>query len=172
MPALELGVRHVIATDLSFEAINVARCNAARLGASVEFFQTDLLKPFADGVADIVVSNPPYVPLSDRASLQREVREWEPSLALFRRLAEPTCARLIPEANNGYSNQWPPGARTGIWQSEAVSEFNGGVGQPPLLPRPRRNRACSLRESRDPHRFPRRHGCLLRIRGRTVRPHP
>ncbi len=40
-------------------------------------------KPFADGSIDIVVSNPPYVPLSDRAMLQREVRDWEPSLALY-----------------------------------------------------------------------------------------
>ncbi len=81
--ALELG-RPVIATDLSFEACAVARRQRRppRRERSLPR-QADLLKPFADASVDIVVSNPPYVPLSDRAILQREVRDWEPSLALF-----------------------------------------------------------------------------------------
>lgn len=96
--ALELG-RPVIATDLSLEACNVARDNAIRLGADVRFIVADLLKPFADASIDIVVSNPPYVPLSDRAMLQREVRDYEPSLALYGGPAGiEIYRRLIPEA--------------------------------------------------------------------------
>jgi release factor glutamine methyltransferase len=96
--ALELK-RPVLATDLSMEACAVARENAQRLGAPVQFVVADLLKPFADGSVDIVVSNPPYVPLNDRDGLQREVRDWEPSLALYGG-ADGTAIydRLIPEA--------------------------------------------------------------------------
>jgi release factor glutamine methyltransferase len=42
-----------------------------------------LLSAFADARADVVVSNPPYVALRDAGSLQREVRDWEPPIALF-----------------------------------------------------------------------------------------
>jgi release factor glutamine methyltransferase len=96
--ALELG-RPVIATDLSHEACAVAWGNARRLEAVVEFLETDLLGAFGDGMADVIVSNPPYVPLADRESLQREVRDWEPSLALFGgREGLSVYERLIPEA--------------------------------------------------------------------------
>ena len=43
----------------------------------------DLLSALAGGAFDLVVSNPPYVPLSERAGLQREVRDFEPAVALF-----------------------------------------------------------------------------------------
>ncbi|HTA45965.1 MAG TPA: peptide chain release factor N(5)-glutamine methyltransferase [Bryobacteraceae bacterium] len=96
--ALELN-RKVIATDLSFEALGVAKDNAIRLCAAVEFLQADLLQPFAPESVDILVSNPPYVPANDRASLQREVRDWEPAGALY---GGPSgiCVyeRLIPDA--------------------------------------------------------------------------
>ena len=96
--SLELR-RPVIATDLSFEALEIAKSNSVKLGANVDFLEADLLKPFADASADIVVSNPPYVALADRESLQREVRDWEPSLALFGGQSG-MCVyqRLIPEA--------------------------------------------------------------------------
>ena len=71
----------VIATDISFEALQVARDNARRLGARVEFVAGDLIKPLH--CADMIVSNPPYVPRTDRTVLQREVRDYEPSVALF-----------------------------------------------------------------------------------------
>src|ERR1035441_10502783 len=41
------------------------------------------MSAFADGSMDLIVSNPPYVPLGDKAGLQREVRDWEPHVALF-----------------------------------------------------------------------------------------
>ncbi|MGD0202115.1 MAG: peptide chain release factor N(5)-glutamine methyltransferase [Bryobacteraceae bacterium] len=79
---LELG-RPVCATDLSLEAIGVARENAARLGAQVEFIACDLLTAFADRSFDLLVSNPPYIPTIEEAGLPREVREHEPRLALY-----------------------------------------------------------------------------------------
>ncbi|WP_210494074.1 peptide chain release factor N(5)-glutamine methyltransferase [Patulibacter sp. SYSU D01012] len=81
-PDLELH-----ATDVSRDALDVARANAARLGLHVAFHEGDLL---ADAVpADrggrplAVLSNPPYVPETDRATLAPEVRDHDPHLALF-----------------------------------------------------------------------------------------
>jgi release factor glutamine methyltransferase len=79
---LETGAA-AIATDLSFAATAVAAGNAQSLGARVDFVVCDLLSGIADRSVDLIVSNPPYVPLGDRHGLQREVRDWEPHVALF-----------------------------------------------------------------------------------------
>jgi release factor glutamine methyltransferase len=132
--SLELG-QPVIATDLSFEACAVARCNALKLGANVQFVEADLLKPFADGSVDIVVSNPPYVPLSDRASLQSEVRDWEPSLALYGgESGTEVYKRLIPEANRVLKPGGILALEIGFGQSEVISELVGGRHNPQLFP--------------------------------------
>ena len=132
--ALELA-RPVIATDVSFEACGIARCNADKLGADVQFLQADMLKPFADGSVDIIVSNPPYVPLSDRASLQREVRDWEPSLALFGgQDGTDIYARLIPEAERVLKSSGILALEIGFGQSEAVSEIAGDWNNRHLIP--------------------------------------
>lgn len=60
--------RAVTATDNSPEALAVARRNAAKHGAEVEFIEADLLSPFGEGAFDLVVSNPPYVPRPDFAT--------------------------------------------------------------------------------------------------------
>lgn len=85
--ALELPTARVAALDLSAEALEVARRNAEKLGARVEFHQGDALhdleRQFPRETFDVIVSNPPYVPASDRATMHRNVVEHEPSLALF-----------------------------------------------------------------------------------------
>jgi release factor glutamine methyltransferase len=68
----------VVGTDVSADALAVARSNAARLGLDVTFVEGDLL---AGERADAVVSNPPYV--ADGDPLPRDVRDYEPALALF-----------------------------------------------------------------------------------------
>ncbi|MGD0362666.1 MAG: peptide chain release factor N(5)-glutamine methyltransferase [Bryobacteraceae bacterium] len=73
----------VWATDISAAAIRVAAENAQRLDAGVSFVTCDLTSALADRSMDLIVSNPPYVPLSDKPRLQREVRDWEPHEALF-----------------------------------------------------------------------------------------
>jgi release factor glutamine methyltransferase len=88
----------VIATDISADALDVARANAARLGLDVTFSAGDLLDA-VDGPIDAVVSNPPYIPAGDRASLPPDVREHEPAAALFG--GEDGLAvyrRLVPQA--------------------------------------------------------------------------
>jgi release factor glutamine methyltransferase len=79
---LETGAA-AAATDISPAAAAVAARNAHRLGARVGFVVCDLLAGIADGSMELIVSNPPYVPIGDRHGLQREVRDWEPHVALF-----------------------------------------------------------------------------------------
>jgi release factor glutamine methyltransferase len=80
--ALETGAT-TFATEISPAAVVVAACNAESLGARVSFAVCDLMSAVADHSIDLIVSNPPYVPLAQRESLQREVRDWEPATALF-----------------------------------------------------------------------------------------
>jgi release factor glutamine methyltransferase len=71
----------VTAVDVSVDALALARENADRLGLAVDLRQGDLAAA-AEGW-DLVVSNPPYVHADELPSLQAEVRDWEPELALL-----------------------------------------------------------------------------------------
>jgi release factor glutamine methyltransferase len=79
---LETGAA-VWATDISKAAAAVAAENARRLEAPVGFIVSDLMEAIAAQSMDLIVSNPPYVPLTQREGLQREVRDFEPHVALF-----------------------------------------------------------------------------------------
>ena len=70
-------------TDISQPALRVAAGNARRLCAGVRLVACDLVSALGGGAFDLVVSNPPYVPLADKDGLQREVRDYEPHVALF-----------------------------------------------------------------------------------------
>jgi release factor glutamine methyltransferase len=74
---------HVFATDISTSALNVAQANALHLSAHVSFLACDLVDALRDRSINVVVSNPPYVPRTDQPTLQREVRDYEPHVALF-----------------------------------------------------------------------------------------
>jgi release factor glutamine methyltransferase len=96
--ALETKAR-IVATDISSSALSVARQNSLRLEATVDFIECDLGHALQNRAFDMVVSNPPYVLEGDRATLQPEVRDHEPGLALYAGgdgLA--IYRRLIPEA--------------------------------------------------------------------------
>jgi release factor glutamine methyltransferase len=81
--AHKLPQAHITAIDLSASALAVAQENAQRHGVAVRFLQGDLLTPVSGERFDFIVSNPPYVPTADRASLSVEVRDFEPAMALF-----------------------------------------------------------------------------------------
>jgi release factor glutamine methyltransferase len=80
--ALEVPDSKVTLTDISHEALVVAQLNATKLGASVSIACMDLLDAVS-GTFDFVVSNPPYVSRKEESRLQVEVREHEPSVALY-----------------------------------------------------------------------------------------
>jgi release factor glutamine methyltransferase len=88
--AIALFVKHhradarVLATDLSADAVRLARSNSSRLGLDVDVREGDLLDPVPDGLRgqiDLIVSNPPYVTVEEYESLPVEVRA-EPYAAL------------------------------------------------------------------------------------------
>jgi release factor glutamine methyltransferase len=83
--AAERPAWRVMASDLSADALEVASRNAELHGVSdrIQFVQGSFLEPFFEGPPiDILVSNPPYIVKADLANLQREVRDYEPHLAL------------------------------------------------------------------------------------------
>ena len=102
-----LPFAEITATDISADAQAVAKANVARNGVAdrVRFFKGDLLEAVAGEHFDIVISNPPYVPESDHATLDVEVRDYEPAQALFagedglqiyRRLIPAAFGALVP----------------------------------------------------------------------------
>ena len=90
----------IVGLDISPAALEVARANVELhgMGEQVELLESDLLAA-VDGPLDMIVSNPPYVSESEYEQLERDVREFEPRLAL---VAGPTgletYQRLLPEA--------------------------------------------------------------------------
>lgn len=132
---------HVWATDLSGDALKVARKNVVRhaVGARVSLVQGDLLAPLALlPPFHAVVSNPPYIAEQELACLQPEVRDYEPALALsgepgatgpdgdrlHRRLLEEARARLAP---GGWTL-----LEVGHTQAERVAAYARALGYNPV----------------------------------------
>ena len=139
-----------MATDLSAEALAVARANAERLGLEMTFVAGDLLAPLSDlPPFDLVVSNPPYIPSGDLDALAAEVRR-EPRLALdggpdglhiVRRLAAEAPGVLLPGGALAME--------IGAGQAEAATEILRAQGyrRRRNSPRPGRHRARGLRQA-------------------------
>jgi release factor glutamine methyltransferase len=98
--AHKLPGSRISAIDISAPALAIARGNAERNGVAdrIRFLRGNLLEPVAGEQFEIVVSNPPYVAESDRASLAVEVRDYEPELALYAGDGLGFFRRLIPDA--------------------------------------------------------------------------
>jgi len=117
--ARDLPGAEIHASEISTEALEVARANAARheLTPRIQFHQTDLLSGLEQQAFDFVVSNPPYVGESEEGQVQLEVRKFEPRNAVF---AGPTglevIERLVPQALKAL--------RTGGW---LVFEISGTI---------------------------------------------
>jgi release factor glutamine methyltransferase len=129
--AHSLPQARITAVDLSTAALEIAAENARRNGVTdrIRFLQGDLLEPVSAESFDIVVSNPPYVPETDRQSLSVEVRDYEPSLAL---LAGPDgldiYLRLIPAAARVLNSGGFILLEIGYGQREAVSHLLAANG--------------------------------------------
>jgi release factor glutamine methyltransferase len=100
--AMEGKFSRVLATDISVDALEVARGNAQRVGANIDFLVGDLLGPTAGGNGprvNAIVCNPPYISFSEIGELPESVRDWEPMIALLSaRDGLQTTARLVRQA--------------------------------------------------------------------------
>jgi release factor glutamine methyltransferase len=123
--AIERPRASVVATDLSAAALDVARRNFQRHGVAdrVVAVETDVLEAVR-GTFDLIVANPPYVSEGARPALQPEVRDYEPSIALYgggdglaimRRLVVQAVPRLEPGGVLLFE--------CGFWQNGEVSEL-------------------------------------------------
>jgi release factor glutamine methyltransferase len=82
--AKEIPEAEIAATDISDDALEIARANARRHGVEkrISFVAGDLFAPVAGVKFDLIVSNPPYIRRGDIATLPRDVRGFEPLIAL------------------------------------------------------------------------------------------
>ena len=150
--ALERPDAQVWATDLSADALKLARKNVARydLAGRVTLAQGDLLGPLPPGLRlDVIVSNPPYVAPTDLPGLQPEVRDYEPRLALsgeggaagadgtalHRRLLAEAPAHLAPggwlllEVGQGQAETVAQAARDLGYEYVAIRPDLAGIGR-------------------------------------------
>ena len=150
--ALEHPGARLWATDLSADALKLARKNVARydLGERVTLLQGDLLGPLPTDLRfDVIVSNPPYVLESDLPGLQPEVRDYEPVLALsgepgaagadgtalHRRLLAEAPARLTPggrllmEVGQGQAEAVAQAARDFGYEDVMIRKDMAGIGR-------------------------------------------
>jgi release factor glutamine methyltransferase len=84
--AVETANTNVFAIDVSFDALNVAKQNALEHNTNITFLKLDFLqKENIDLLpnVDVIISNPPYIPLHDKASMHNNVVKYEPHVALF-----------------------------------------------------------------------------------------
>jgi len=74
----------VAAIDISTSALKIAESNAAALKAEIEFTALDILNTaFLPGQYDVIVSNPPYIPMHEMKNMELQVTNHEPNIALF-----------------------------------------------------------------------------------------
>jgi release factor glutamine methyltransferase len=129
--AVALALKHerpdldVTGTDVSDDALDVARANARRLGLTVSFTRADLLEGAPE--ADAILSNPPYVAEADRALLAPEITRHEPELALFAGTDGLDVVRRLA-AQAGASPATFVAVEIGSGQAPAVAALLHGAG--------------------------------------------
>jgi release factor glutamine methyltransferase len=129
--AAHLPQAQITAVDISPAAIELAGRNAALNGVEhrIRFLKSDLLGAVRGEQFDLILSNPPYVPEGDRPSLSVEVRDHEPSLALFAgRDGLDIYRRLIPEAFAALAQGGSVALEIGFGQSEAIASLLSSAG--------------------------------------------
>lgn len=126
--------------DLSPDALDLARANAKRLRLDVTFRRADLLSDEPPASLEVILSNPPYISLSERDALPANVRDHEPALALFagedglaliHRLLEQAGRALVPggrlllETGETQHSRLRPRAEALGWRVESLPDLAG-----------------------------------------------
>ncbi len=136
--AKELPNADVLATDISAGALEVARANAVRLQleSRIRFERSDVLDSVGrDGSFDFVVSNPPYVALSEADKVQDVVKKFEPKQAVFDgEHGLDIIRRLIPQANEALRSGGYLVMEIGYSMSETVMAIMDGFEQVHAVP--------------------------------------
>jgi release factor glutamine methyltransferase len=117
----------VTGSDLSEAALELARENAAHLDLDVRWERADLLDGLAEEF-DAILSNPPYVPEGDRASLAPEILRHEPAYALFAGTDGLDVIRELVAQAGGHQTTSVLALEIGAGQAAAVSELMGPAG--------------------------------------------
>ena len=137
--AQERPLCDVHATDVSGDALEIARRNAERNGATVHFHRADVASglQFLKGRVDLLVSNPPYVDeLSAERRLAPEVREWDPPAALYSGADEYAFfRRIFAETPPLLADGADVVLEIGDNQAEGVLDFGKRAGFVPLSTR-------------------------------------
>lgn len=122
-----------VATDVSLAALDVARRNAERLGVAdrVAFVATSGLSG-CEGPFDVIVSNPPYIPAEDIAGLEREVKDFDPLLALDGGADGLDVYREIARNTLNLPRPLRVVVEVGSTQADAVEGVFSAVGAQPL----------------------------------------
>ena len=129
--AHHLPAAQITAVDISTAALPIARENAHRNGVAnqIRFLNSNLLDALKDERFELIVSNPPYVPTTDRDSLSVEVRDHEPALALFAgKDGLDIYCRLIPAAFSALASGGHLLLEIGYGQSDAIAALLEGTG--------------------------------------------
>jgi release factor glutamine methyltransferase len=129
--AVHLPHATITALDISLDALAIAAANAREHAVAdrIRFLQSDLLGAVrADEEAfDAIVSNPPYIPETDRGSLHPQVRDHEPATALFAgETGLDIYRRLIPQAHNALKPNGLVALEIGHGQQIALTELLSG----------------------------------------------
>jgi len=99
----------ITSVDISSDALDVAKENAKRAGTSIQFLKLDILDTREHnklGVFDVIVSNPPYIPQSDKHAMHTNVKDQEPAIALFVPDHDPLLFyKAIAALGKGHLNQ-------------------------------------------------------------------
>jgi release factor glutamine methyltransferase len=131
----------IIGIDISAKAIDIARTNAMKNNAQVEWQQADILNEDNTNKWDIIVSNPPYIPLSEMRQMSANVIDYEPHTALFVSDADPLIfyrALARKKSKSLYAEVHEQQAQSValIWQSAGYTDItikNDIYGKPRMV---------------------------------------
>jgi release factor glutamine methyltransferase len=126
--AVHLPAAQITALDISRTALDLATANARihNVADRIQFLQSDLLSALDHQAEtfDAIVSNPPYIPETDRDTLHRQVRDHEPAIALFAgETGLDIYRRLIPQAYNALKPNGLLALEIGYGQQEALASL-------------------------------------------------